>query len=368
MTFKRHKMTFHLNILMMTLMFAGYVLTTGLEVITFDAAKAATRSLVALIAIFVIFEGRKIRFGVFISIYLIATLLVLNQNQIAANLLFLLVVVASMSRLSDKEAAVVFFVSSAAVVLLHIMLLKIGIVSASSVQVGDRERSALGFSNPNQFALVYLTLICSAFLMHLQDRTRQSFLIACGALALSLWMMQVAGSRTSMFSVAILLIFNFLWITLSKAKLTRQAFIWGMASIPIMACGITFFLATNNDPMLDIVLSFRPRLFAAFLSTVTWQDLLFGWVPDESITLDNGYLSLLSAVGAPVFVATILIMLRQLSITNPDLLPISGAILIASIFESFLIRPEIPLSVMFFYIILRKPDVESKNNLLLVRP
>src|SRR5690606_39204465 len=135
---------------------------------------------------------------------------------------------------------------------------------------------------------------------------------------------------------------------LSKTKLTRQVFIWGMASIPIVASGITFFLATTNDPMLDIVLSFRPSLFAAFLSTVTWQDLLFGWRPDESITLDNGYLALLSSIGVPTFIVVILIMVRQLSAINPALLSIAGVILIASIFESFIVRPEIPLSVMLF--------------------
>lgn len=209
MKISRHKMTFILNALMMTLMFVGYVLTTGLEVVTSDAVKFVVRGLVAVIAISIILHGRMIQTSIVLTIYLFLIFWVINQNEIAANLLFLIVIVSSINRLSEKDAAVVFLVSSAAAVLFHILLLSAGIVSTSAVQVGERERSALGFANANQFALVYLTLICSAFFVYKQVKTKWALLVLFGSLALSGWMMKIADSRTSMFSVVILLTVSF---------------------------------------------------------------------------------------------------------------------------------------------------------------
>lgn len=360
MTITRQRMMFFLSILMMTLMFSGYVLTTGLEIIASEGAKAVIRAVVFLLSIIIIFIGQSLRWNIVISSYLALSLLILNQNLIALNLLFLLFMVASLNRLPERQVAIVFLIASIVTVMLHIMLVSLGMVSTVSTDVGERTRSALGFANANQFALVYLTLICSNFFVHLQFRTRGSLLMLGGALILSLHMMQIADSRTSIFSVLLLITLVCFSIISSKNRMATKIFVCSMASIPMWACIITFYLISNTDPLLDIALSFRPSLFAEFMSTVSWQNLILGWNPVNDGNVDNAYLMLLSAVGLPVFILIILLLMIRLAGINPYLLPIAAVVLIASIFESFLVRPEIPLSVLFFSLIFRKVPARVK--------
>lgn len=339
--------------LILGLLFCGYVLSTGMLLIESSVFKAAVRGLALLLAFMLLFSGRRISAGLLTLLFCALAFLILNQNIIAGNILYMLILLAGFRQVSNRHLSLAFLGSAYAAVSLHILAVITGIATITSTSIHGRTRSALGFANANQFALVYLTLVCSALLVHLQYRNKWSLTGLIGSVLLSLRMMQIADSRTSMASVLLLLLLLLTAVITSRTRIIRRLYALSLAALPAIAAAVTFFLATNPSPFLNIALSLRPAYFQAFLSNISLSQWLFGWIPAEDITIDNGYLILLSAVGLPVFLLLMLALCWRMIRLRPEILVIIAVVAIASIFESFALRPEIPLSILFFALIFR---------------
>ena len=347
----------------MSVLIIGYFFTTGTEIIDSSLAKGLFRAIAGALALFNIFFGRKIRPVFLIGSMMFLMLLILNQNIVGANLIFLLVLVASMERLSEKDIAIAFIIPCALVVAFHLIFLASGTLVQQFTSYGGRTRSALGFVNPNQLSIVYLSLAFMAIYLHLQFRRFSSMMILILTLAIVLPVVLRSGSRTSLFSLGLVVSYP-MWFLFLKVKYLRSIIGYLIALSPILAALITFYLAQNSNPLLNLVLSLRPAFFQQYLNQASVVDLFIGWAPVMGQPIDNAFLILLSVVGAPIFVALIIYVSVAFNRLEPIYLPLVFMMVFSSVFESFLLRPEIPLSSLFLILILRqqRPKNASNNN------
>lgn len=347
----------------MSVLVIGYFFTTGTEIIDSALAKAGFRAIAGALALFNIFFGRKVKPVFLVGSVLFLLLLILNQNIIGANLIFLLVLVASMERQSGKDIALAFFIPCALVVAFHLIFLASGTLVQQFTSFEGRTRSALGFVNPNQLSVVYLSLAFMAIYLHLQFRRISSMIILILTLAIVLPVVIKSGSRTSLFSLGLVVFSYPVWFLFLKVKYMRSIMGYLIALSPIFAAMITIYLAQNTNPLLNIVLSLRPAFFHQYLSQASIVDLIIGWAPATGQPIDNAFLILLSVAGAPIFIALIIYISVAFTRLEPIYLPLMFMMVFSSIFESFLLRPEIPLSSLFLLLILRQRSSKADSNI-----
>lgn len=343
----------------MLVLVMGYFLTTGIEIIDSTIAKTVFRVIVGALALFNIFLGRTIRPIYIFGAIMLVLMLMLNQNVIAGNMIFLLILVASMERSTEKDTALAFFIPCALVVSVHLIFLTTGTITQQFTTFDGRTRSLLGFVNPNQLSIVYLSLAFTAIYLHLQFRSFKSMMALFLALLIVLPVVAQSGSRTSLFSLGLVVLSYPIWFLFLKVKHLRSIIGYLGSFAPITAAIISFYLAQNTNPSLNMSLSLRPEFFHLFLSHATFIDLVFGWSPAMGQPIDNAFLLLLSVVGAPFFVAIIIYISIAFMRLESIYLPLAFMMIFSSIFESFLLRPEIPLSSLFLLLIIRKPKPQG---------
>ena len=117
--------------------------------------------------------------------------------------------------------------------------------------------------------------------------------------------------------------------------------------MPPAALAMTIYLTKLASPELNIILSLRPYFFNEFIQTTTLVNFIAGWTINDNAGVDNLFLMIASGVGFIGCLAiTLYIAFRTFKIRE-ELLPIMITLMAISIFESFLLRPEIPISVLF---------------------
>lgn len=336
----------------MSALFIGYFFTTGTEFIDSGTAKNVFRIIAGALALFNIVKRRKIPPIILIGALLFLLLLMLNQNIIAGNLLFLLTLVASLKNSPKHETALAFFIPCVLVVALHLLMLAAGSLTQLVTSYDGRTRSLLGFTNANQLAIVYLSLAFTAIFLHLQFRSFSSRIALIASLLIVLPVVLQSGSRTSLFSLALVVISYPAWFLFLKVKYLRSVIRHLGSLSPIFAALITLYLAQNTNPSLNLLLSLRPYFFHEFMSQATLFDLIFGWSPADGHQVDNTFLLLVSVTGFPIFALILVYITRALMRAEPIYLPLVFMMVFSSIFESFLLRPEIPLSALFLLLVL----------------
>lgn len=340
-----------LNVAALVILFVGYFLTTGTAVIESEGAKGAFRFVALLLILANIILGRAIKVQYMVALLFLQVVFALNQSQMVVNMMFLLLISASLYRLNGKEVAVVFLVAASTVLLLHIVLLNTGQLLDQSTEVEGRSRSTLGFTNANQASAIYLSFVILAIFAYHQFRTKASLFLVIMSFIATIFVFQITDTRTAMFALLILLLFQILDFLLHRLRTYRISFLFFAVGSPFFASAITFYLTTSTDPAMNILLSLRPYFFAEFMRDVTTTDFILGWSAFNNSGVDNLYLMMLSAVGAFGYFLIILIISYRIFRMNPKFMPIAIVLMAVSIFESFLIRPEIPVSALFLHLL-----------------
>lgn len=342
------KLSVGLSFLMLSVLFIGYMLTTGLEILSdTNAVKLVIRICVVLLAMLIVFFRRRVSQAMIMFFILSVTLFLVNQNQFAINVAFLWLIVAALKCVNSRQFALMVFTSSLLSVVVHWIALATGVVSIVSVEIGDRVRYTLGFANANQLALIYFSLaICSAY-YYLTYRTKTSLILLILCSALSMVMIYVSGSRTFLAALIVLTIL----LVFTKWNYIKRIIVRFGSIVPLVSLLLTVFLIANNNMTYNLLLSYRPAFFNDFLKNTSWLDYVIGWNYNTDVTVDNAYLLMLAALGGPLFVLLlVLISIRVLSV-DPKVVPILAILLLSSVTESFLVRPEIPVSVIFFWLL-----------------
>ena len=127
-----------LNIVALTILFVGYLLTTGAGVFDSEGAKATFR----IVSFFVFFAnlliGGKINEQILIAVIFTIFFLLLSKSPLAGNIIFLLLISASLSRLNVYSFSIVLLIPTVLLVAAHFLLLITGVVSVEAVEIGSR--------------------------------------------------------------------------------------------------------------------------------------------------------------------------------------------------------------------------------------
>jgi hypothetical protein len=300
----------------------------------------------------IILPGRVLPLKYLAALLVTYVLFVLNQSTVAVNLVFLLFILASTHRMSNHQTAIALAITTATVVVLHLLLLSMGQLVVHSTDFAGRIRSTLGFTNPNQAAGIYLSLTVVSVYTYMQWRNRASALLMALSYVATFCVVLATGTRTVMFAMTLIVVFYILDALFHRSKDYRAVLRLLGASAPILACAATYYLTTFSTPELNDILSGRPYFFSQFMRAVTPYDLMFGWQPARSAGVDNLYLMLLSGVGGIAFFFILLGCSYLIFCMTPTLIPLVVVLMTVSVFESFLIRPGIPVSVLFLHLLM----------------
>ena len=330
------------------LLFSGYILTTGLEIISPEIYKTPFRLMAVSASIVAIAALGAIPLHILFVLISVSTVLVFNLSPLTVNVIFVLTITIGASHLTREQLSKILAVTAWIAAGIHLVALVSGASNFSSVEVGDRIRFTLGFANANQMAILYSSLAIASLYAHSEIKSNFSFaqfiagqIISCVALILS-------DSRTNILIIAAALATFFA----IKVKVGVSAARLAATILPVVAGAITFFIALTNTEWLNKILSNRPYYFSEFIINASAVDYIVGWQPNPEVPIDNAYLLLLSCLGAPLLAIFILLALKRIRKAHPNNLIGIIPILLGSIFESFAVRPEIPLASMLFIMLL----------------
>jgi len=214
-----------------------------------------------------------------------------------------------------------------------------------------RIRNSFGFSNPN--ALSAYTFSFSIFL-YLYKKNNLSLLISIVIIFITFYFTR---SRTSFFSF---LFFLLLLVFFKK----RNIFLKKKISIYLIIIFLLvyIYLAINyqNYPDIDYFLSGRLRLINQLFNELSLRELAFGGNLSK-ITIDNSYLAFIKNYGT-FFLIFFLFTLVNVKENRPHELAFIITMLIFGFFESELVSPAVPVSSLFWYLIL-KENKTSPNKI-----
>lgn len=362
MIINQQRLSTFLAIMMTTVLYMGYIFTTGTRLIESELAQAAFRISAVVLSILIISMGKSVKSGILLTIFFIISIFLINQNLLAANMIFLMIIVASLYRIDHKSMAIAFLLPSVLAIAFHFLALNIGLISSATTEFGTRSRSTFGFTNANQAAMIYLSLVFASIFAHLQYKSRWSYFAVITSILAATFVMIETDSRTSLISLTLLIVIIPLWKISQRKRLLGKIARWIAALTPILGTAISFYLVQNSNPALNELLSLRPFFFAQFFEKITLSNLAFGWKPAYEDGVDNGYLMLFSLVGMFGYMFFAFLICRAILKMKAEYVPLIVVLLVASIFESFLVRPEIPVAAMFILMLLwRNPYLQNKS-------
>lgn len=321
-----------------------------------DIIKIVLRVLAMLMLVLTILTSRVIKARTLICIFMLIIAFLLNLNPIAINLLFLLLMLESIQKMRIMDVARALLISSSAVVILHQFSYMLGLLNVTTTEISERSRSALGFSNANQLAAIYLSQALCALFYYINYKCRRSLIILLGSLAICVPVLQISDSRTSMLALALAILLQ----VMSKAldgfpPILKALRLLAISSPMLMSFATLFLLTIPIGSALDILLSFRPYFFQEFIKNVRPYEFMLGWATPENIGVDSTYLMLASGVGVILSAMIVIIISVRMIVMRRDFLPIAVVLLISGGVESTLVRPELPAALLFLVVIFAPP-------------
>lgn len=354
----------YLNLTALSALFVGYLLTTGTGIIESSLLQHTFRVLAVSIAVMHVALAGRVNLLLLLLIVVTVILFSLNQSTIALNLIFLLLISASVRLLSEQSAAWNLFLSSALVVTIHLVLFSAGALSIGTYEVGERVRAVLGFANPNQAAIIYLSLVVGAAFLYATTPSWRTLALFVSSAVVAAPPIFLTGSRTSLFALGALIIGQITVSFVHRGRFFSAAIRFVGFFSPLLAAGLSVLILASADYTLDDLLSARPWFFAQFIQDVKFHELMLGWNTQGRSEVDNVYLMLLSACGAVGSIIVILALSVGMLTIPTQRIPIAVVLLVAGIFEAFLIRPELPASVILLALFFTKCGLPHKNNIL----
>lgn len=304
----------------------------------------------------------RINLHVFLVVPLALAVFAINSSVYVMNILFILFFLVASDGVSLKRVvSLVFFVSILGAIL-HFCIYLGGYGSEVDYSVYERMRDGMGFNNPNMLALVYFSLACAA-MMYASFQTRWLARIwSLAFVVLSLYVIIRSDSRTSLYALIFLIVLILFskWRVFSSLLSRLLPFVFPVGLI------VTFFLATPAASFLNEILSMRPYFFSIVSAALGVSGLLIGGVIPAEVPVDNSYLLAFSAVGVPLVMAVVYLCMRKSAYISRNFVPFIVAGVAISLTESYLMRPEIPFSLLFFFIIFNSAKVRLKSGYLSV--
>ncbi|OEF81408.1 hypothetical protein [Vibrio breoganii] len=263
------------------------------------------------------------------------------ENLIYLNYIVILLLVLFFSSFNEVEVIECIFKISICLMIIHLTLYMVGFASEQiDANYIGRGRLTLGFSNPNQLAVYYFSIF-SVVMLKLTNKSNlsvyyKSLLIFIAILCL--YIIIVSDSRTSLIGVFIV----------CSAYLYNKLFGIGYKILTVSLISsivVTLLLPMFKSTSVDVILSFRPSIFYNVIKELDFYQILFGFEYIEEV--DNTYLIIFQSFGLIVGSILLFAIIKVLKLSPPYLNVIIVAVFIMSIFESFSIRPELPISMVF---------------------
>lgn len=206
-----------------------------------------------------------------------------------------------------------------------------------------RIRNFFGFANPNYLSLY--TFSFSIFL-YLYKKNNLSLLISIVIIFITFYFTR---SRTSFFAF---LLFMLLLVFFQKRNIFLKKKISTYLIIIFLLVYIYLVINYQNYPNIDFILSGRLTLINHLFNEISFREFVFGGNLTK-ITIDNSYLIFIKYYGT-FFLIFFLFTLVNVKENRPHELAFIITMLIFGFFESVLVSPAVPVSSLFWYLILQK--------------
>lgn len=338
---------FKLTVLSICLLYFNFILTSGLNIIDNEAFKLFPRIIAATILIIIITKRENLLIKLICGLLFLFIFYFINDSIIIINLSYILIITLTMKEFPKYIIFPALNKISLSGILLHIILILMGKIDTTVIDQQERIRFSLGFNNPNQLGLFYFSAICVSALSWCEKKTNYNLYIFIIISMLSSYFIFLSDSRTFLLS-SILVIglvfankinFNFRYIN-------KFIFLIPIFGLIISLCLSSEFAQSFNDE-----LSARPTIFSSFISNHTVLELMTGWIYDSTTGVDNSYLLIISALGFPIGIIFFLLISVKMRHQSSLQSYVVGIAFLLSSFESSIIRPEVPLTILVYSIL-----------------
>lgn len=341
-------------VLMMVFLYMGFILFTALKFVEGDNLQLFFRLAAMGLGLISIFFHR-VNFSLFLFLVPGIVLYFINENPLVYNVLFLVVILQSLRGFEPRFMFLSLLLCSLLGVATHLYLYLTGQLSLEINVIGDRARYAMGFANPNLLALSYFSVAVNAIFVWNSTENRSLKILATFCAIASLPFIFYSDSRTFSAAICFLIMAGLLFKSKLAGKIIRPVVI----ALPFFGSFLTFYLTSGVDYSLDELLSSRPSYFKYYFDRASLWDFFVGWFLTSRDTVDNAYLLLLGAIGFPLALISCFWISRRMHQAFFYALPFLGAMLFISVFESVLIRPEIPVTILFLYFLVPRKEATT---------
>lgn len=245
--------------------------------------------------------------------------------------------------------------------LLMLFFLYVGLISNTTyIDTVGRTRNTMGFLNPNTGALFYSSIIY----LYILSKNRIQILDYIFALAGNMLIFKYSNSRTSFFA----LIFFLLMIPVFNCLINKKSFKKGICIFNdlLWLMGIISLFILNLFSDLDFVLSNRITNYMQFVDQAGIWSAIIGGGELPKITVDNFYFMFLYQSGIFIYLLSMYLVHKSTCLlTNRKkirLLAFITAMFLMGMTESSLLRPEIPITLILWKILLDSSSIGNNVN------
>lgn len=267
------------------------------------------------------------------------------------NFVVILVLVICMKNYNIAELIRMSLIANMVAALVYFMGYFMGVIQWKEYSIGGRVRNTLGFINVNAASLFVLSFV---IVWIIENSNRFRWVI--GSL-LMIAMYYMTNSRTAMVGYFLFVLFYLYFRCLRKLGK------WGdylydishkMLALGIILFALLPFLATiimRKFPGIDILLSNRLSIIQRVMDNMTPKEFFLGGVPVE---IDNSYVNFLLMGGIVLFLFIVFLIIWAIwkktcyKDYNYKVMSIAYSVLVMGMMESFWVRPEILISLVFW--------------------
>lgn len=278
-----------------------------------------------------------------------ASFLILLFSQSAAiNVVWLIFFIFCCQNEDYNKILCIFCKVSCVITFSIFILLLLGKIDVQAVVIGERVRGVIGEQNPNSLSLLLFSLL-SPFLL------KNDTLITK---VLGMFLLYVVylftNSRTVFMGYCIYLIAGAFFTTLLKPRVIISTLLV-LFFTSIFLCPLYIPYLIENYSVIDEILSFRLSFFSEYINTQSIANYILGGSLPTDIPLDNAYVLTLFSTGIVFYVLWYLLSVYSSMIlyVNARYNELSFVIATTSmgLFESYLVRPEFYLSLLYWLIL-----------------
>lgn len=289
---------------------------------------------------------------------LLAVYLIAVRGAASINLAFMVILAIALGWLDQRKLLKALHKAHVFLVIVVAASLALGLAHNETLQVASRTRNTLGFAQVNYAGLLSYSLFSVYLLSRQTVRCRNLLWTAAASLALFL----LTDSRTGFMGVIVMMLafgaFQMLRIRWSK-RIAMTGLVFAFAS-PFL-----WQLPFLNSRLFNSLLSNRPVLFTEYIRANTAVNLIIGGSRVREI--DSFYLLLLYNAGIVIYLLVGIIaakaVMNMLDRGRKIEAAFAVSTLAVALFESSLLRPEIPCMCFFWQLVLResKPALSPKR-------